>query len=391
IIRGPDTYNNLTRQTFTALFKGVPNNGDLQGEVLIAGNYHLIGNPYPSALSADDLIGQNAILNGTIYFWTHNTPAKPTPTQQYTVDDYAAYNLSGGVSAKSDPAYNSNPALDYGKKPTGFIAAGQAFYVNVLSPGGKVNFNNGMRVGGTNNGQFFRTANTSKTEAIEKHRIWLNMANEAGAFKQLLVGYIQGATNDYDTKYDGLSFDANPYLDFYSVSNTEKFVIQGRALPFTDTDIVPLGYRTTVEGDYTISIDEVDDNMNNQAIYIEDKTTGALHDLRTGNYTFKTTIGTFTDRLVLRYTAKTLGTGDFENQEDGILVSVKNKVINLVCSKENIKEVTIYDITGKLIYTKKKVGSTELQIQNLPSANQVLLVKITLENDFTTTRKIIFQ
>ncbi|MFH6996265.1 hypothetical protein ACHRWY_27725, partial [Flavobacterium sp. FlaQc-48] len=42
IIRGPDTYNNLTRQTFTALFKGVPNNGDLQGEVLIAGNYHLI-------------------------------------------------------------------------------------------------------------------------------------------------------------------------------------------------------------------------------------------------------------------------------------------------------------------------------------------------------------
>ncbi|WP_428230930.1 DUF7507 domain-containing protein [Flavobacterium sp.] len=391
IIRGPDTYNNISRQTYTALFKGVPNNGNLQGEVLTAGNYHLIGNPYPSALSVDDLIDQNAILNGTVYFWTHNTPAKPTPSQQYTVDDYAAYNLSGGVSAKSDGQHSDIPGNDSGKKPTGFVAAGQAFFVNILSPGGRVNFNNSMREGAATNSQFFRSTNTSKKEAIEKHRIWLNMTNATGAFKQVLVGYIQGATNEYDTKYDGISFDANPYLDFYSLNNTEKFVIQGRALPFTDSDTVALGYRTTTESDFTIAIDEVDQNMNSQKIYLEDKTTGVIHDLTTGNYTFKSAIGTFTDRFVLRYTNKTLGTGDFENLENGILVSVKSKVINVLSSKENIKEVTIFDISGKQLYNKKKVGNTELQIQNLPSANQVLLVKVTLENDFTTTRKIIFQ
>ena len=60
-------------------------------------------------------------------------------------------------------------------------------------------------------------------------------------------------------------------------------------------------------------------------------------------------------------------------------------------AKELIKEVTVFDINGKLLYDKKKVGSGELQVSNLQAANQVLLVKVTLENGFTTTRKIVFQ
>ncbi|MFQ6602332.1 T9SS sorting signal type C domain-containing protein, partial [Flavobacterium sp. C3NV] len=131
--------------------------------------------------------------------------------------------------------------------------------------------------------------------------------------------------------------------------------------------------------------------LDGQTIYLEDKKTGAIHNLNTSDYNFIAEIGTFTDRFVLRYTNKTLGTGDFENIEDGILVSVKNKTISIVSSKENIKEVSIFDITGKTLYNKTKVSNTELQVQNLPSSNQVLLVKVTLENDFTTTRKIIFQ
>ena len=391
IIRGPLSYNNSTKQTFTAVFKGVPNNGSLEGELLSKGKYHFIGNPYPSALNADALISQNtALLNGTIYFWTHNTPINLSLANQYTTDDYATYNLSGGVSAKSDINHNNPVGVDNGIKPTGKIAAGQSFFVSTRIAG-KVQFNNTMRVGGANNGQFFKSGNTEKEVVLEKNRIWLNMTNDKGAFKQLLVGYIEGATNFYENRYDGITFDGNAFLDFYSVNNGNKFVIQGRALPFDDSDIVPLGYRAAMEGAFTISIDEVDGKMVNQPIYIEDKVTGEIHDLRTSNYTFKTAIGTFTDRLILRYTGKTLGTGDFENTQDGILISVKNKVINVLSSKETIKEVTIFDITGKTLYNKNKVSNTELQVQNLQSSNQVLLAKVTLENDATVTRKIIFQ
>ena len=175
------------------------------------------------------------------------------------------------------------------------------------------------------------------------------------------------------------------------MSDGKRLVIQGRGLPFTDTDTVPLGYRSTIAGDFTISIESADGSMQTQAIYLEDKLTGTIHDLRASNYTFTTAIGTFSDRLVLRYTNKTLGTGDFENIENGIVVSSRDKAVQVFSSKENIQEVTIFDITGKLLYNKKKVGSTELKITDLQIGNQVLLVKVSLENGHQTSRKVIFQ
>ncbi|WP_374174311.1 T9SS sorting signal type C domain-containing protein [Flavobacterium tructae] len=395
IIRAPSNFSNSSKTAYPASFKGVPNNGNIETEVLASGKSYLIGNPYPSALSGERFVSEGIegfiktnenIINGTLYFWTHNTPAKPVASNQYSADDYASFNLTGGTAARSDVDYGSGG----GVKPTGEIAAGQSFFLTTKAAG-KILFTNAMRLGAVDNGQFFRPANTSRKTTIEKNRIWLNMTSTTGAFKQLLLGYVEGATNNYETLYDGLTLDGNQYLDFYSVSDANKFVIQARALPFTDADIVPLGYRTAVAGDFTIAIDEVDGKMANQKIYVEDKATGVIHDLTQSNYTFKTEMGNFTERLVLRYTGKTLGVGDFENLKDGILVSIKDKVITVQSSKENIKEVTVYDVSGKMLYNKKKVSNTELQIQNLPSSNQVLLVKVTLANDFTTTRKVIFQ
>ncbi|KUJ61455.1 hypothetical protein AR687_12265 [Flavobacteriaceae bacterium CRH] len=385
IIRGPNGYSNTAKADYQASFIGIPNNGIISGETMAAGKYYLIGNPYPSALDANTFITQNNFLEGTLYFWTHNTPVVLTGAYRYSSTDYASYNMTGGVgtgtqAASGNPSNNNN-------KPTGKIGAGQSFFA-ATATAGTISFNNGMRLGAADNTQFFKSA--SKTAAVERHRVWLNMTNAEGAFKQMLVGYVQGASNDYEARYDGVSFDANPYIDFYSVANGNNYVIQARALPFTNTDLVPLGYRTTIAGEFTIAIDEADGNLSTQVIYLEDKTTGTIHDLTAGNYKFTTTAGTFADRFVLRYTNKTLGTGDFENVENGLLISVKEKTIKVTSSTETIKEVTIYDISGKLLYSKKKVGTTELQIQNLQSSNQVLLVKVTLENNFTTTKKIIF-
>ncbi|MHC0443653.1 T9SS sorting signal type C domain-containing protein, partial [Flavobacterium sp. 3-210] len=82
----------------------------------------------------------------------------------------------------------------------------------------------------------------------------------------------------------------------------------------------------------------------------------------TSNYTFKTAVGTFADRFVLRYTNKTLGTDDFENIGNNVLVSVKSKIINLTSGTENIKEVQIYTIGSQLLYGKNKIEAKELRI-----------------------------
>ena len=384
IVRAPQTYDITTPAPYEASFIGTPNNGRI--EITPEANKNiLVGNPYPSALNAKAFIDDNhdrGVDVGSLYFWTHNSPpVNSIPGDKkyyYNTADYAVYNLTGSTTGSSTPGNNDTP--------TGFIAAAASFFIKPNSSTNIV-FTNSMRVGAGND-QFYKTA---KADNEGKNRLWLNFANTEGAFKQVLIGYLDGATNEKDYNYDGPTISGNAYVDFYSINNTDKLTIQGRALPFDDSDLVPLGYVSKIVGDFTISIDKADGFFDTQAVYLEDKNTGKITDLRAENYTFATEKGTFQDRFVLRYTNKTLGTGDFENIENGLLVAVKDKAIKITSAKEAIKEVTIFDINGKLLYDKKKIGSTELQIANLQAANQVLLVKVILENGFTTTKKIVFQ
>ncbi|WP_410503562.1 T9SS sorting signal type C domain-containing protein [Flavobacterium sp. Root901] len=376
IVRAPQGFDINIPAVYSAVFTGVPNNGDISFTP-IATKWNLLGNPYPSAIDADMLINNTGV--GALYFWTHNSPPNGSVVgdakYNYTAADYAVYTLTGSTGT------SSGAAVMLGK-----IAAGQGFFFKA-STGSNIVFTNSMRVVG-NNSQFFKTA---ETKGIEKNRLWLNFANAEGAFKQALIGYIEGATNSWDQNYDAATLNGNTYVDFYSISEAKKLAIQGRAIPFEDTDVIPLGYKTTVAGEFTIAIDHTDGLFDNQKVYLEDKTTNTVYDLKAGDYKFTTEIGTFTDRFQLKYTNKTLGTGDFENVKDGVLVAVKDKVINIISTKENIKDVSVFDINGRLIYNKKKVNSLELSISNLQAAEQVLLVKVTLENKAEVTRKIIFK
>lgn len=369
-------------------FVGVPNNGHVFGEeitALTATRYFLIGNPYSSALDASLFLSANTtILEGTLYFWTHNTPIS---SQGYIGNDYASYNSTGGVgtSAKSDPGHNDDPALDLGKKPSGKIAAGQSFFAASKAVG-TIAFTNAMRIPGNNN-QFFKP---EKTSDLEKHRLWLELSNDEGAYKQTLIGYIEGATNNYEDQFDGISFDGNPYVDFYSINNDKNLVIQGRALPFENTDIVNLGYKTTIAGNFTIGIHQTDGTLSNQPIYLEDRLTQTIHDLQSANYTFTTAIGTFDDRFVLKYSNTNLGSDDFE--KDNLTVTVNHKIITInSVNNDDINKVFIYDISGKLVYKKDKINSNQFLISQLNVAEQVLLLKVVLESGHDETHKIIFR
>jgi len=174
------------------------------------------------------------------------------------------------------------------------------------------------------------------------------------------------------------------------VNQEKNLVIQGRALPFDENDEVPLGFRTTISGDFTIKIDQADGVLTNQTVYIEDKLTNSIFDLRSGSFTFNTAAGTFSDRFVLRYTNKTLGTKDLETLENQVLVSNQKKQIKVNSAFEIIDKVTVYDLLGRQLFKKDKVSSNELAIPNLVSSHQTLLVKIILQNGETVTRKIVF-
>ncbi|MDP5198210.1 T9SS sorting signal type C domain-containing protein [Flavobacterium sp. DG2-3] len=395
-IRAPQFYDLNSTQIFGGEFKGVPNNGTILGPEAVAENLTFLGNPYPSAIYADEFIADNsARLYGTLYFWTHNSLPIIIPgtnTFAYTSSDFAYYNLSGETEVGQ---MEGTPAPTPGNQstPAGYIAAGQGFFAKSLT-GERVVFTNSMRVPNLNS-QFYKA---SSSAIIEKHRVWLNLTNTEAAFKQLLIGYVTGATNSWDNSYDATTMNANPYVDFYSVNDGKKLVIQGRAVPFVVTDTIPLGYKSTIpEGNFTIAIDRADGDLSNQNIYLQDNLTNTIHNLKTGGYTFTSAPGTFLNRFVLRYTSsdddKTLGNEDFENQDQKIFVSVKDKNIKLqsISEQENLEEAAIYDTGGKLLYRKKEIGNREWIVTNFQSGPQVLLVKVTLDSGKTITKKIVFQ
>lgn len=410
IIRGSETHNTSnSKATDIAVFQGQPNNGNITVPIAftdpVYGTSNLIGNPYPSAIYADKfLVANSTVIDGTLYFWTHNTaiqlstaivlPAQAgTGALTYTSDDYASYNGVGGVSALI--AISGVPLLNNSNIPNGNIAAGTSFFTTGIVAG-NATFTNDMRIdylGKTlNNSQFFKisTAKAKTAVTLEKDRIWLNLSNNEGAFKQMLVGYVTDATNDYDSRFDGESLDGNDYIDFYSVLQNKNLVIQGRVLPFDENDTVPLGFRSTIAGDFTINIDQVDGLLTDQAVFIEDKLTNTITDLKSGNYTFNTAVGTFNDRLILLYTSKTLGTKDFTSNENKVLISIKNKQIKVKSFAKIIDKVTIYDLLGRQIYQKNDLNSNELSIADLGVSHQVLVVKTTLQNGKIVSDKIIY-
>ncbi|WP_345146919.1 T9SS sorting signal type C domain-containing protein [Flavobacterium ginsengiterrae] len=234
-------------------------------------------------------------------------------------------------------------------------------------------------------------AYTDKTFEYERHRVWINLTNSQGLFKQILIAYVTGATNGYDHNYDAPTMDANKYADFYSISQADKLAIQGRAVPFDASDTVPLGYRSIIKGDLTISIDHADGDLDVINIYLEDKATGSLHNLKNGGYTFSTIEGTFTERFVIRYIAdKKLGLHDAEKIPQHFSAASRNQIISLKSSPSALKKVSVFDITGKLLYNCPQVGTSEHEITSIQAGPQILLVKATLENEEVQTRKVLF-
>ncbi|HSD08143.1 T9SS sorting signal type C domain-containing protein [Flavobacterium sp.] len=379
-----------------ATFTGKPNNGDISYTTPV-GTYSLVSNPYPSAINADEFIKANFTVTSssggaTLYFWTHNIARYQNGNQLvYSSNDYASYNLTGGVGTQSKKARDKENQNDVGESSTGQIGAGQAFFV-ARNLDGKFVFNNLMRsTGSMENKQFFRQSKTKKSTTNKKSRVWLNLTNAGGAFKQLLVGYITDATNEYDNLYDGVSYNGNSFVDFYSINEAKNLTIQGRKLPFNTADEVPLGYKTTIAGTFQIGIDDVDGDLIDQPIYLEDKLTNKTHNLKSGDYSFTTEIGTFKDRFVLRYTdTSKLGTGDFEIKEKEVIVSVKDRQIKINSFAETIASVKIYDLKGSLIYENDKVNKNEFIINHLKSSNQFLIVMAQLENGKWISEEIIF-
>ena len=381
--------NNLQQEVY---FEGAFNTGTINYPVVLDNsttdsftNQNLIGNPYPSAIDAIAFMADNlSVLDGTMYFWTHDSPinsSNPGPdAYNFNNNDYAVATSDGTVFN-----YTSNGSA--GTTATQYIAGGQGFLVNA-NQAGNVVFKNTMRVETPNN-QFLRSENSNL------NRFWLDLSNEAGAFRQLMIAFYPQASDIYNPGLDGAGLDNGNDIDFFSIisNDNRRFAIQSLG-DFTPDKQIPLGIEIVQSGTYNISLDHSEGIFNGteQAIYLQDNLTQEIHNLSESDYSFTTDATTdLRDRFVLRFMNEALSYPNFYNDLSvNIFPNPSQGKVYVTTPYPDTINYQITDITGKKLTRELLLENNKIDLSNLkngiylilftdPNTNRQSIQKIVLE------------
>ncbi|MCC8358283.1 Ig-like domain-containing protein [Salinimicrobium sediminilitoris] len=313
------------QQNYT--FKGKPHNGDITLPFETAFENYLVGNPFPSAIDAnqfidDNITGENSSsnFNGALYFWSHFA-GRSHYLQEY-VGGYATYTKAGGIEPASsmDQRINNN-GQSGGKKAEQFIPIGQGFFVNKviraeiadsLAPlqplektgGINVIFNNTQRAfeieaeeKSVFHSQEKKTIKSSSinTATNDQRKIWLKFKSPMKYHRQLLVTADPNASSGFDLGYDAPLIE-DIEEDMYWSPENYKFVIQGVNNFDLDQEL-NLELKVKEKGELTITIDELRNIPDEMNIFLRDSLLQITHDLREEDYVTESEAGTFTNRF----------------------------------------------------------------------------------------------
>ena len=356
---------------WTGTFSGVPNNGPVSLTSLTPGQFYATGNPYPSTISADLFMEANG-LNDALYFWRKTNGAAGSA--------YATYTLAGGTSPEPGTTATATSGI-----PNGTIQVGQGFIAK--ANGTSLVFNNPMRATPNNANQTFRSASAELPTTVEKNRFWLNLSNGTETIGQTLVSYMTGATNGLDAQIDG-KYINDSATALTSLIAGEEFTIQGKTLPFTASDVVPLGFKAETAGNYSISLFDKDGLFlnNGQIIYLRDNLTNTIQNLNSGAYNFTSQAGVFNGRFDVVY-QNALSTDVVDFTSNNVYIYNQNNVLNINSGTYTMSAVKVYDVLGRLLAQNNKVNASQTQI-NVPATNQTLIVQITSSEGTVVVKKV---
>lgn len=405
----PTAASVLSIQNYT--FTGKPNNGDINLTISVNNDY-LVGNPYPSAIDANQFILDNGptingtgAANGTLYFWEHWGGGNHILSEYQ--GGYAIYNLSGGTAAAhqgtTDPDVGTGGTPS--KRPGRYIPVSQGFFVVAEANGGTINFNNGQRIfqkedSNFNGGSsvFMRTAayateseliNSSGDQRL-KFRLGFNSTNTIR--RQILLTIDKSATPDIDWGYDG-KLTEEQIDDMFWMIEDEKHIIQGTNIADVTTTF-PIGFVVQSDGVNTLTIDELENVPEDTTIYVHNIETDVYHNLSETDFEFYLTEGEHSETYEITFrnnTDEALTLADHSLNE--IQVFYSNTYKNLVLINPNSKDITsmvLYNMIGQTIQVFDNVASTnhsEYTVNNLSTGTYI--IKLNTYNGSVTKKVLV--
>lgn len=405
------------------LFEGKPNNGTIVVPVTDTGGSgsvpavsktdYLLGNPYPSALDIHEFIDDNiGVIDGTIQLWQQWSGSSHY-LDEYN-GGYAQVNKLGSVRAYQFVGIEgeTNGSQDGTKTPSRYLPVGQGFMTEIENSGNIV-FKNSQRVfikesdanGSYNNGSvFFRDTSNSQNvneqqnsdpeeNPMQKIRLEFNSVDGPATRRELLLGFSEDTSDDYDYGYD--SKNVEEYSDDLNLALEDELMTMQAYGPITEDKVVPLVLKTSGSYNYTIKVSEMENIPEAQELYIKDNLTGEYFDLRNEEqpFEFSSEEGEFNDRLEIVFQqqqSETLSQIE-ENIEDINLYYAmgRKKIVVLNPTSEDLKSMEIINMLGQSV---ARIGTFEGSYNEygLPQLSAgTYIVNLTTATGASMTRKFI--
>jgi hypothetical protein len=416
------------------VFTGKPTNGTIQ-HTINGGDIYLLGNPYASALDADQFIDDNVVAvddngdiatgvgasTGALYFWEHFNTNNSHILAQYE-GGYATYNKIGGVIAVADAGVSSNGTGSI--RPGRYVPVGQGFFVKATPLGGVVEFNNNQRVfekevtaagSGKDYSIFTRTSNTNiPTESpdVEENitlsiqRLYFKFTNTDGFQRELLLGIKEGLADGLNYGYDAMLLD-NFISDcswLLNENSQENLVIQGIGSVYDNLQL-PLHIKADKTGNFKFEVIDLSDIDSSTSVYLYDKELDSSFPLEAGvPVEFYLEEGVYSDRFKVVFKVAKIEEAEAEEAEevlenidtaDNLVVfyNTKTQSIDITNTTQfSAKNISIHNVLGQKVVNM----NTEFKDQNLITipvslATGAYVITFDYDNKRQVTKKLMIR
>jgi len=229
--------------------------------------------------------------------------------------------------------------------------------------------------------------NNYKNEELNALKI--KVATDANSYHNIIkVRFKPDATEQWDALYDAHKmYGAEGAPELWTISNNEKFGVNTLAFIRKQYDL-PLNFKAGVDdANYTINFENVSSFSGNSDMILEDLFTGNTIDLtKQQNYSFKANKTDSYKRFVLHFYINS--SDEIEQSAKTIIYSYSNRI--MIKSLEDDLEGTleISNMLGQMVYSQRVIGQHFISIQ-LQVGNGVYIVRFVHSTGMVDTKKVI--
>ncbi|MGE0560491.1 MAG: T9SS type A sorting domain-containing protein [Flavobacteriales bacterium] len=215
-----------------------------------------------------------------------------------------------------------------------------------------------------------------------------------GYADETIIRFIDGATPDFDSQFDAWKLiSSNPMSSSIYSTIPSNDMLSINSLPLFENDTnINLHTKVAASGLYTITIEEIYQFDSDFVLSITDVDAETTYSYNGGTLTFTSVLlpNTFTPTFKFNI-SKTFSTAieqTIDNNEPFVLTTKGNGNFELIFDNPSFKNITIYDLTGKIVLQDMISSSTyNLNIGNNPSG----LYIVTINNEKEILTKKVFR